>query len=123
MQRRLIVAIIAIPFAMGVFSPKTYAQLDIFGAFANDLTPGDITMMKDTSAALYTDDRVSLSTTMRWANPKSGNSGAATLIRRYEYEGMKCRTIRHSIKEQRRDRPSALNFDRCKTPSGEWMLR
>ncbi|MDH3704055.1 MAG: RT0821/Lpp0805 family surface protein [Alphaproteobacteria bacterium] len=123
MQRRLIVAIVAISCAMGAFPPKTYAQLDIFGAFANNLTPEDITMMKNTSAQLYLDDRVSLSSTMRWTNPKSGNSGAVTLLQRYEYKGMKCRTIRHSVKEKRRDRSSALNFDRCKTPSGEWMLR
>jgi surface antigen len=123
MQHRSIFLIIAVFCAISALVPSAHAQLDIFGAFANNLTPEDIAMMKKTSAELYTNDELSLSTTKRWANAKSGNSGAATLVNRYNYKGMKCRTIKHSVREKGRDTSSVLNFDRCKTPSGDWMLR
>ena len=123
MRRLSIVGIVATACMLGEFPPGAYAQLDVFGTFANNLTPEDIAMMKDASAELYESDHVPLSTRKRWSNPRSGNHGAVTLVRRYEYNGMKCRTIRHWIKEKRRDDSSALNFDRCKTPAGEWKLR
>jgi surface antigen len=123
MPRLLIVAIVAVSCAMGLDFPKAHALLDVFGTFSNNLTLEDIAMMKETSAKLYTNDQLPISTTKPWANPKSGNSGTVTLIRRYEYKGMKCRTIRHSIREKSRDHSRTLRFDRCKTPSGEWMLR
>ncbi len=123
MRHQSILAVLAVLCGMAAHLPPARAQLDIFGTFANNLTPEDVAMMKETSASLYQDDDLALTTTKRWANAKSGNSGAVTLIKRYEYQGMQCRTIKHSITEKNQDHSSTLNFERCKTPSGEWMLR
>jgi surface antigen len=87
-----------------------------------NLTAEDIKEMQAATAPFFSDDTVPLGTTRTWSNAKSGNSGAAKLVGRFEERGMPCRRIQHDIKVKRVHDLFHYVIDRCRTPDGTWKL-
>ena len=87
-----------------------------------NLTDEDFQAIQAATAPFYSDDTVPLGTTRAWNNPKSGDSGTAKLVDRFEERGMPCRRIQHDIKIKRVRDPFHYVIDRCRTPDGTWKF-
>jgi surface antigen len=90
-----------------------------FGTGFN-LTAEDIKQMQAATAPFFSSDTIPLGTTRSWSNAKSGDSGTAELVDRFEKGGMPCRRIPHVIKVKNVRDPYVT--DRCRTPDGTWKI-
>jgi surface antigen len=107
----------------GAAIAEAQVLLNPFLYMSNKFTNEDMQKMMEASARLYKNDAIIAGTTTMWRNDKSGNAGIVTLVRRYDFEGMPCATVRHHFTVKGSLDPVNLHFDRCKTKDGEWKLR
>jgi surface antigen len=59
-------------------------------------------------------------TTNAWQNPKSGNSGSATLLKSTTVNGQPCRRIRHTVLGKGKTTPSSYVVNICLQKDGSW---
>lgn len=65
-------------------------------------------------------------TTRAWSNPESQNSGAVTLVDRFDSQGRDCRRVRYLVKPGPQQPPSVISstylMTTCRLPDGTWRL-
>jgi hypothetical protein len=61
-------------------------------------------------------------TVLEWDNPKSGNSGTVTLLKRFTIDGRECRSLRHVLNIVRAE-PFRYKLTICLQPDGSWKWR
>ena len=61
-------------------------------------------------------------TVLEWDNPKSGNSGSVTLLKRFSAEGRECRALRHVFNVVRAE-PFRYKITICLQPDDTWKWR
>ena len=61
-------------------------------------------------------------TILEWDNPKSGNSGSVTLLKRFSAEGRECRALRHVFNVVRAE-SFRYKVTICLQPDGTWKWR
>ena len=93
-----------------------------FGRNGFELTNSDVTILPETTKSFFDDDTIAVGTVKSWSNPKSGNSGTATLVDRFEQKGMPCRRIQHDIKLKKIADPFRFIVDRCRVADGSWKM-
>ena len=78
--------------------------------------------MEEASKSLYTAATPQVGATASWKS-ETGNSGEVNLTQVYQFQGMPCRKLEHTIKVK--DEAGTRNFeaDRCQVAGGEWKLR
>jgi surface antigen len=103
-------------------SAVTALAVNPFGRSGFELTTGDVAILTETTRPFFDDDTVPIGTVKSWNNPKSGNNGTATLIRRFEQKGMPCRRVQHDIKLKTIADPFRFIIDRCRVADGSWKM-
>lgn len=74
------------------------------------------------AAARLREDR-SIGTVERWRNPDTKDAGEVELIRRFNHNGMPCRTIRYTIRyKSHPDRLYRSVVNWCRVPEGAWKI-
>ena len=104
-----------------VFDTSAYAQ---YGKMREEgLSREDLSSMEEASKSLYAAATPKVGATASWKGEKTGNSGTVKLVQVYQYQGMPCRKLEHTIKVK--DESGTRNFeaDRCQVAGGEWKLR
>jgi surface antigen len=98
----------------------THAQsmMDPLGELA--LSNEDFAMVDHAIGGLY--DAGKIGVTQTWSNPKSGNSGSVTILNTFEYQGLPCRTVEHTVKIRRDADPKQLVLKTCRVEDGAWKL-
>lgn len=91
-----------------------------WGDLFPELTAQDIEIIKEKA-------RVEMNgkpegTALEWENPKSGNSGSVTLLKRFSAEGRECRALRHVFNVVRAE-PYRYKVTICLQPDGTWKWR
>lgn len=85
-----------------------------------ELTSEDVELIKQ-KARVEMGDKPK-GTVLEWNNPKSGNSGSVTLLRRFSIDGRECRALRHVLNVELEE-----SFDYkvtiCLQPDGTWQWR
>jgi surface antigen len=109
--------------SIGIGTATAQRFTNPFSHLSSKFTDDDMRQMKAASAGLYSKDATPVKATVLWRNDKSGNSGIVTLLRRYTFKGLPCATMQHHFSIKGNLDPINLNFERCKTTSGEWKLR
>lgn len=61
-------------------------------------------------------------TILKWDNPKSGNSGNVTLLKRFSAEGRECRALRHVLNIVRAE-SFRYKVTICRQPDDTWKWR
>lgn len=61
-------------------------------------------------------------TILEWDNPKSGNSGTVTLLKRFSIDGRECRVLRHVLNMVRAE-SFRYKVTICLQPDGTWKWR
>jgi surface antigen len=108
--------------AVGVlWAQTTVAQVNPFGD-SLDLKDSDIAMLQAAASALFQDDKAAIGETKSWSNPKTGNSGAVSLLKLFKHAGMPCKRLQHSIKQKGRADQITYQFARCRVGDGSWKL-
>ena len=97
------------------------AQVNPFGD-SLDLKDSDVAMLQAAASALFRNDKAQIGQTESWSNPKTGNSGAVSLLELFEHAGMPCKRLQHSIKQKGRADLIIYQFARCRTADGSWKL-
>jgi hypothetical protein len=98
------------------------AQVNPFQTGATGLRGDDWKLMSAAASRLYQQDVVAEGTTGQWSNPKTGDSGAVTVLRSFERNGMACRKVRYDIRVRARSGQRSYTVNWCKTASGEWKM-
>ncbi len=85
-----------------------------------ELTAEDIEIIKETARVEMGDKPKG--TTLEWDNPKSGNSGSVTLLKRFSVEGRECRKLQHVLNIVRAE---SFNYKVtiCRQPDDSWKWR
>lgn len=104
-----------------LWAQTTVAQVNPFGD-SLDLKESDIAMLRAAASALFQDDNARVGQTESWSNPKTGNSGAVSLLQLFEHAGMPCKRLQHSIKQKGRTDRITYQFARCRAGDGSWKL-
>ena len=65
-------------------------------------------------------DQAPVGKTVEWSNPKTRNSGAATVLADSEKDGRTCRTFR--VDTQARGMRESMRYVACRTSDGRWDL-
>jgi surface antigen len=104
-----------------LWTQTTAAQVNPFGD-SLDLKDSDIAMLQAAASALFQDDKARLGQTESWSNPKTGNSGAVSLLELFQHAGMPCKRLQHSIKQKGHADLIIYQFARCRTGDGSWKL-
>jgi surface antigen len=108
--------------AAGLLWPQaTAAQVNPFGD-SLDLKETDIAMLQAVAGALFQNDEARIGQTETWSNPKTGNSGAVSLLQLFKHSGMPCKRLQHSIKQKGRSDQIIYQFARCRAADGSWKL-
>ena len=87
---------------------------------AKQLTEGDIELMAETGNKAVKAGEVDRE--HRWKNFRSGNSGAITVLRFFELEGLTCVDARIEIFNRRNKQIQDKNNEFCRTREGQWTL-
>lgn len=95
--------------ASGQFNPLRQLQL----------TDQDIEMLTAAANRAYETGETGVAES--WSNPESGNSGSATIIERFERDGLPCRQVEHVIKIVRDAVPKRLVLATCRK-DGRWLM-
>ncbi len=62
-------------------------------------------------------------TVAAWSNPRSGNSGTITLLKKFTQARLACEQIEYRFKSSRpQARPERYLFNSCLQPDGTWKL-
>ena len=112
----------AFVFSALVLPAETAHAINPFSRSGFDLTGSDVQILMETTRPFLEDDTVSIGTAKTWTNPQSGNNGMATLIARFEHQGMPCRRIQHDIKIKTKADPFRFIIDRCRVADGTWKM-
>ena len=99
----------------------TAAQVNPFGD-SLDLKDADIAMLQAAASTLFQNDEARIGQTETWSNPKTGNSGAVSLLEVFKRSGMPCKRVQHSIKQKGRTDQIIYQFARCRAADGSWKL-
>src|SRR5215813_762316 len=104
-----------------VCAQTALAQVNPFGD-SLDLKESDIAMLQAAASALFQNEKAQIGQTESWKNPKTGNSGAVSLVELFEHAGMPCKRLQHSIKQKGHADLITYQFARCRTGDGSWKL-
>ena len=103
-------------------SPASARQVSIYGGVASlNLSDEDLSLMS--KAAREQMDGKPDGTVNSWSNPKSGNSGKATLNKTSIINGQTCRRVTHTIMTKQKPEPASYFVNICKQPDGSWKLK
>jgi hypothetical protein len=83
--------------------------------------PGDADRIQAAAARLR--EGRSIGTVERWRNPDTKDAGEVELLRRFDHDGMPCRTIRYTIRYK--SQPDRLNrsvVNWCRVLDGTWKI-
>jgi surface antigen len=84
------------------------------------LTSEDFAMVGEAVTGLYDAGKIGVAQT--WSNPKSGNSGSVKILDTFEYQGLPCRTIEHTLRIRRQADPKQVVLKTCRDTDGVWKL-
>ena len=79
--------------------------------------------MQEAAQPLYTADAPKVGATASWTDSESGDFGTVELVEVFDWQGMSCRKMHHIVKLKGIRDTISLTADRCRTESGEWMVR
>lgn len=94
-------------------SPVTARWIDVLP----ELTTEDVEIIKH-KARVEMGDKPE-GTMLEWDNPKSGNTGSVTLLKRFSAEGRECRALRHVLNVVRAE-SFHYKLTICLQPDGTW---
>lgn len=109
--------------AAAIGAASAYAQVSPFRGSRVSLSPEDYKLLTGAAEQLYTAQAPKLGDERSWRNEKSGNSGSVRIVRIYEWQGLPCRQIRHTIRDKSNKDPDTVSIDRCRISTGEWKVR
>jgi surface antigen len=104
-----------------MWAPTTAAQVNPFGD-SLDLKDSDVAMLQAAASALFQDDNARIGQTETWSNPKTGNSGAVSLLQLFKRADMPCKRLQHTIRQKGRADQITYQFARCRAGDGSWKL-
>ena len=108
-------------FACMLWAPSALA-LNPFEKSTFDLDQSDLEAIQAATQPYFDDDTVAPGTVREWSNAETGNSGTATLLERFEHDGMPCRRIQHDITIEDVADKFRYIIDRCQVADGSWKL-
>jgi len=82
----------------------------------------DWALMHAAAARLYRQEQVADGAATRWSNPKTGDSGAVTVLQSFEENGMACRRVRYNIELCSSPGPYPYTLNWCRTASRKWKI-
>jgi surface antigen len=84
------------------------------------LSTEDFAMVGQAVDGLYDAGKIGVAQT--WSNPESGNSGSVKIVDTFEYQGLPCRTVEHTVKIRRQADPKQVVLKTCRDKDGAWKL-
>jgi surface antigen len=116
-RRAVALGAVVTGFALGTFA---HAQPMMNPLRQLALSSEDFAMSNQAVAGLYEAGKIGVAQT--WSNPKSGNSGSVRILDTFEYQGLPCRTVEHTVKIRRQADPKQIVLKTCRDKDGAWKL-
>jgi surface antigen len=116
-RRAVALGAMAMSFTLGAYA---HAQPMMNPLRQLALTSEDFAMVGEAVTGLY--DAGKIGVTQTWSNPKSGNSGSVKILDTFEYQGLPCRAIEHTVKIRRQADPKQVVMKTCRDKDGIWKL-
>jgi surface antigen len=116
-RRAVALGAMTIGFALGAYA---HAQPMANPLRQLALSSEDFGMINEVVSGMYEAGKIGVAQT--WSNPKSGNSGSAKILDTFEYQGLPCRTIEHTVKIRKRADPMTVVLKTCRDSDGAWKL-
>ena len=82
----------------------------------------DLEQMGAAAARLYEAPEPRPGSVEQWQS-STGASGSVRLVEAFEFDGMPCRRLAHTVQRQATADPQGFTVDRCQTADGEWKIR
>jgi hypothetical protein len=100
------------------------AQFNPFRSYKGPaLTQEDKDLGQAAAVKLLTQDQAEVGKSEAWAGLKSGNSGAVSVQKAYQRQGMECRAVRSEVRyKNAATPPRTLDLNVCRIKTGERKL-